>query len=354
MIYLRRSTASQEVLLGPFVDDVDAVTAETGLTIANTDIKIWKAGATTLADKSSGGATHISNGNYYAVLNATDTNTLGSGVIVVQVTGALAVRVPFTVLAQNVYDSIIGGNDLLDVSVAQWLGTAPATPFIAGIPIVHTQLLKRQSTAQAGSANTITMDASAAAQDCCPGDLIYILSGSGAGQSNIVYSYNSSTRVATMVQDWPVENPGSNSVVQVWKVGGIVPANVNLLATAAQAAAIETDTQDIQSNVGDLETSTQAIQTSVDELDTLTQAIQTTVNNLDTSGISGIPGSVMDTAVEGTVTLRQAMRVMLAVLAGRSSGHPTNPVYRDINNTTNRVEATVDESGNRSTVSVTL
>lgn len=132
MIYLKQSTASQEVLLGPFVDSTDGNTAETGLTIANTDIKIHKAGATTLANKNSGGATHISGGNYYAVFDATDTDTLGSGCIVVQVAGALAVRVDFVVLAANVYDALIGGGDLLDVNVSQF-GNANGT-FASGRP----------------------------------------------------------------------------------------------------------------------------------------------------------------------------------------------------------------------------
>lgn len=112
-IYLRQSTASQEVPLGYFLDSTDGDTAETGLTIANTDIQIWKAGATTLANKNSGGATHISNGVYYAVLDATDTDTLGSLVIFVKVAGALAVRLECVVLAPNVYDSLIAGSDLL-------------------------------------------------------------------------------------------------------------------------------------------------------------------------------------------------------------------------------------------------
>lgn len=127
MIYLRQSTASQEVLLGPFVDSADGVTAETSLTIANTDIKIWKAGATTLANKNSGGATHISAGNYYAVLDATDTNTVGSGAIVVQVSGALAVRHDFVVLTSQIYDSLVAGSDLFDVSVTQIAGAAVST-----------------------------------------------------------------------------------------------------------------------------------------------------------------------------------------------------------------------------------
>jgi hypothetical protein len=123
MIYLKQSTASQEVLLGPFVDSTDGNTAETALSIANTDIKIWVAGATTLANKNSGGATHISAGNYYAVLDATDTATLGSGAIVVQVTGALAVRHDFIVLPANTYDSLIAGTDVLQADVTQFNGT---------------------------------------------------------------------------------------------------------------------------------------------------------------------------------------------------------------------------------------
>lgn len=108
MIELRQSTASQEVPLGYFVDATDGDTAETALTIANTDIKIWKTGATTLANKNSGGATHISGGIYYCVLDATDTDTIGPLVIFIHVSGALAVRVECCVLDEAVYDVRFG------------------------------------------------------------------------------------------------------------------------------------------------------------------------------------------------------------------------------------------------------
>lgn len=107
-IYLRQSTASQEVPLGYFVDSTDGDTAMTGLTIANTDIKIHKTGATTLANKNSGGATHISGGVYYAVLDATDTDTIGPLTIFIHVSGALAVRVACVVLDEAVYDAMFG------------------------------------------------------------------------------------------------------------------------------------------------------------------------------------------------------------------------------------------------------
>lgn len=123
-MWLRQSTASQEILLGAFLDSTDGNTAETALTIANTDIKLWKEGGTTEASKASGGATHIASGRYYAVLDATDTNTLGKLEINVHVAGALAVRREFMVLPTNVYDALVLGTGYLDVSAVQLAGQA--------------------------------------------------------------------------------------------------------------------------------------------------------------------------------------------------------------------------------------
>jgi hypothetical protein len=105
-IALRQSTASQEIPLGYFLDSTDGNTEETGLTIANTDIKVWKAGGTTLANKTSGGATHMSNGVYYAVLDATDTDTVGPLVVFCHPAGALATRTECYVLEEAVFDAL--------------------------------------------------------------------------------------------------------------------------------------------------------------------------------------------------------------------------------------------------------
>ena len=116
-VKLRQSTASQEIALGVFVDATDGFTAETALTIANTDIKLWKMGATTLADKNSGGATHIAGGIYYATLDATDTATLGAMIIYCHVAGARPIVLECEVLAAVIYDSWIAGTDTFDVNV---------------------------------------------------------------------------------------------------------------------------------------------------------------------------------------------------------------------------------------------
>lgn len=57
--------------------------------------------------------------------------------------------------------------------------------------------------------------------------------------------------------------------------------------------------------------------------------------------------------VETNRTLRQAMRLMLAALAGKLSGADTTTVtIRDTNDSTNRIIATVDANGNRSTITL--
>jgi hypothetical protein len=108
VVTLRKLTASQHILIGPFLDDTDGKTAETALTIANTDIKIWKTGGTSEASKNSGGATHIAAGRYYTVLDATDTDTIGPMEINVHVSGALPVKKTCEVLDPSVYDVKFG------------------------------------------------------------------------------------------------------------------------------------------------------------------------------------------------------------------------------------------------------
>jgi hypothetical protein len=108
-MWLRQSTASQEISLGPFLDSTDGDTEEGGLTIANTDIKIRKHGATTLANKNSGGATVISNGVYQCTLDATDTDTAGQLEIYVHVAGALAVKNTYVVLTATAFDALLTG-----------------------------------------------------------------------------------------------------------------------------------------------------------------------------------------------------------------------------------------------------
>lgn len=125
---LKQSTAV-DVLIGPFVDSTDGVTAETGLTLSASDIKLSKNGQTLAAKNDATAAAHDADGLYNCELDSTDTNTVGSLVISIQESGALPVRHEFQIVEEAIYDALFassatGFDSSGRVDVGTWLGNA--------------------------------------------------------------------------------------------------------------------------------------------------------------------------------------------------------------------------------------
>ena len=325
MLYLKKDTASQEVMIGPFVDSTDGVTPETGLSIANTDIRIHKTGASVFANKNSGGATHIEDGFYLITMDATDTNTAGPLKMQITMAGALPVWEDVWVHGSNIFNAWIGtihqttdvnawlgvaapdlpqavtdvaailvdtattipatiatvdsnvdsiltdtGTTLpstlstidgivdailvdtaeigtagaglsaiptQDANVVEWLGTTPATPTVAGVPevdLTHNQgstsvpssLAYWAGTthvglAQAGAAGSITLKASeGAGTGSLDGRFITITAGTGEGQTRRISTYSTSTKIASVTQDWTT-TPDNTSYYLVSPAAGV-------------------------------------------------------------------------------------------------------------------------------------
>jgi hypothetical protein len=124
--WLKQSTAT-DVELGPFIDSTDGATVETGLTISQADCQLIKNGGAAAQKNDSTSATHLAGGHYKVPLNTTDTNTLGRLRLYVNESGALPVWRDFMVLPANIYDSLVGGSDYIDVSMVQVSGSAVST-----------------------------------------------------------------------------------------------------------------------------------------------------------------------------------------------------------------------------------
>jgi hypothetical protein len=116
--FLKQSTAAT-IKLGPFLDASDGTTAEDALTISQADIRLSKNGGDIAQSNNAAGATHDELGYYDVPLDTTDTNTVGRLKVVVHESGALPVWDDFMVLPANVYDSIVGGSDNLQVDATQ-------------------------------------------------------------------------------------------------------------------------------------------------------------------------------------------------------------------------------------------
>lgn len=299
-MFLRQSTASQEILLGRFVDSTDGNTEETGLTIANTDIKIFKSGATTLANKNSGGATHISNGLYYAVLDATDTDTIGNLEVHVHVAGALSVRNVYTVLDEAVYDALFGTTAL-----------ATATNITAGTITTATNV----TTVNGLAANVITAAATAAD-----------------------FTTEIQTGLATAAALATVDTVVDSILVDT---------------TAMKGATFDTSTDSLEAirNRGDSAWITATGFSTLDAAGVRT-AVGLASANLDTQ-LAGIPDAVHDEVVDGSYTFRQSTRLQNSAMAAKLSGAATTTVtIRDVGDTKDRIVATVDADGNRTALTL--
>jgi hypothetical protein len=155
--YLKQNTATR-VTVGPFLDKTDGITPEVALTATNEKLTfvVDDGGVPTLVidanATASGGNNdfvHITGddaGYYDLELTAAQTNYVGRAVLSINyATDHLPVFHEFTILPANVYDSWMG-TDKLDVNVAEWLGTAAATPTTNGVPEVDVTYLNGSTT----------------------------------------------------------------------------------------------------------------------------------------------------------------------------------------------------------------
>jgi len=150
MQLLKQST-SVDVRMGPFMDASDAVTPETGvlLTAADQAEALKHDGAATVdISSNTWAAVTGADGWYDLTLSTSDTGTLGLLDIVVQdASVCLPVFARFMVVPANVYDSLIGGSDQLQVDTVQIASTtADATALGQGASCLKTGTVGSGST----------------------------------------------------------------------------------------------------------------------------------------------------------------------------------------------------------------
>ena len=114
--FIRQGTALT-IKVGPMVDRTDGQTIEAGLTISQSDVRLYKNGGAGAQKTSVTAGTYNEHGIYNVPLDATDTNTVGVLSVLLNKTEALPRRQDYMVLPAQVYDSIVAGTDTLDVAV---------------------------------------------------------------------------------------------------------------------------------------------------------------------------------------------------------------------------------------------
>ena len=122
-MFLRQSTKTS-IVLGPFVDDTDGKTAETGLTVGSIDVDLYKfsntvpqAITTSITPNASGSDSgnandmvHIANGYYSLEISTGNTDTCGPLKLTANISGALPVWASFHVVEEAIYDALFAGS----------------------------------------------------------------------------------------------------------------------------------------------------------------------------------------------------------------------------------------------------
>lgn len=355
---LRQSTAV-DVLIGPFLDLTDGATAETG---ESPSVKLSKNGQALAAKSDVTTPVHDADGYYNCEFDATDTNTVGTLILTVAKSAtALPVRHEFMVIEEAAYDAIYAS------------GAAPKT----GITV--SSIDANVITATAINAGAITsakfaagaIDAAAIAADAIgssefaqaaadkvwssvtrvltAGTNIALAKGVGVTGFNDLSAAQVNAEVDTALADY---DPPTHAE--------LTSATSNLDATVSSRASAA----NLSTVAGYLDTEIAAILAVIDKLDTAMEAdgpvYRFTTNALEQAPTGGsapsaadIADAVHDEAVDGSLTLRQSIRLLNSSAFGKLSGaETTTVVIRDAADSKDRITATVTADGNRTAVTV--
>jgi hypothetical protein len=317
--FLRTNTAVL-ITVGPFVDKTDGVTLETALTITNERITLTAdtdAGSapTNILDNVTGATSGTANDLNYITGNdaglmqlelaAADVNRLGR--MFLTITDA-ANHVPvfheFMVLPAAIYDWLILGTIVpLPANVTTWLGTAAATPTVAGVPevdLTHVAGATTNVAALATNVDAILTDTGTTLDARIPAALVSgrMDSSVGAMAANVMTAAAAAADLTTELQSGlataaaldTVDNFLDTEIAAIVTTLG-TPAgasvSADLAAVKAQTAAIEVDTAEIG-----------AAGAGLTNIDLPNQTMNITGNL--TGNVSGTVGSV--TGAVGSVT----------------------------------------------------
>lgn len=274
----------------------------------------------------------------------------------------------------------------LEVDLVQWLGTAAATPTIAGVPEVDiTHIGGTAVTAAAGIPEVKVANIAANAITATAINADAITAAKLAADVTTELQNGLATAAALATVDGIVDD-----ILVDTAVIGAAGAGLTALATQASVNTIDgivdaivIDTAELQTDWADggrldLILDARASQTSVNTIDdfldteiaailaavdTEVAAILVDTNELQTDWVNGGRLDLLIDAIKaksdlipGTVdgkTFIAGWTLMMAALLGKASGlETTTAIYRAVDDSKDRITATVDADGNRSAVTL--
>jgi len=185
--------------------------------------------------------------------------------------------------------------------------------------------------------------------DVCVGVSAAKITFAAANQSAVISKWSGPLTIAGMVSTNTLYIDGDGDVTfDNTNNTGTVNMSGNIRLTNSGTSMAITDT----SRWG--EDQTIAVATAVTTVNGLANDVITAAS-MNANASTEIAATLLATAIDGTTTWAESVRLANSALGGKASGlNTTTAVYRDLADSKDRITATVDADGNRSAVSRTL
>lgn len=365
---IKQSTACNVMIF--MVDSSDHVTGMTGLTLS---VSISKNGGafSTISPT----VTERGNGWYNIALSSSDTDTLGDLVVRATATGADPAERVLNVVANVEADTYTIVNTNLDTTVSSRasqssVNAIPTNPVL----VTDTRLDNLDATISSRSTFVPAEDAvivgtntdktgyslSSTSEDSIASKVwsstTRTLTSFGTLVSDI---WNYSTRTLTdfstsLAQSvWDVLESAISVVNSIGvKLKTNVDATISSRASQSSVNAIPTNpVLTTDTRLDNLDATISSRSTFDPATDTVTVGTNNDKNNYNLSATA--IDAILDEVVEGSLTMRQVLRVFLSMLAGKCSGGGTTTIsFRDVADTKDRIVMVVDSNGNRTSITL--
>lgn len=274
------------------------------------------------------------------------------------------------------------GNQVVTVQVKTSTSGAKTT-VLTLYPMVHCGVV-RTGTSAGGSSSTIVLDAGASTVDQAYAGHVIAATIDGTLEVRMIYQYVGSTKTASVHPNWVTASPDADDTFEIYNLGfgfmppavfgningnvvgsvasvtgavgsvtgavGSVTAGVTLADDAITSAKFDESTAYPLKSADTGATAVARTGADSDTLETLSDQIDAIEVGVD---VESIVTGILAGTIEGTLTLKQVLTVLLAEAAGITSGSRTTTIkFRDQADTLDRITGTMDSTGNRTAITL--
>lgn len=222
--FLKQST-SKIVAVGPFLNFSDGA-LKTSVALGASEAFLIKDAGTATDVHTNTFSAHLGGGMYNFTLAAGDTDTLGMLTLLFTDSASVTFSISFMVVPANIYDSLIGGTDALQVDAIQINGNVTSA-MLSGTTSLNADIVKINTNAASSflsGTDALNADATKISGSSTAADMLELLAKGGV--SGVVQSGSSTSVLTTNLTQTNNDHFNGRSVVFITGTNQYVAAEI--------------------------------------------------------------------------------------------------------------------------------